>query len=114
MEEWVTVDCRACRLASEILHHRVYDSTSMPKITVDGKVIECKDRQMILQACLDNGMALPHYCYHPGLSIPASCRICLVEVEGIPKLVPSCQTAVREGMVVHSQSSKAIANQKQV
>src|SRR5215218_4102232 len=86
----------------------------MPTITVDGKSIECKDRQMILQACLDAGITLPYYCYHPGLSIPASCRICLVEVEGIPKLVPSCQTPVRDGMVVHSKSTKAIANQKQV
>jgi NADH-quinone oxidoreductase subunit G len=86
----------------------------MPRITVDGKSIEAKDRQMILQACLDAGYPLPHYCYHPGLSIPASCRICLVEVEGLPKMVPSCQTPVRDGMVVHSNSSKAIANQKQV
>src|SRR5712672_1832737 len=86
----------------------------MAKITVDGKRIECKDRQMILQACLDAGDALPYYCYHPGLSIPASCRICLVEVEGIPKLVPSCQTPVRDGMTVHSKSTKAIANQKSV
>jgi NADH-quinone oxidoreductase subunit G len=86
----------------------------MPKIIVDGAVIECKDRQMILQACLDAGGFLPHYCYHPGLSIPASCRICLVEVEGIPKLVPSCQTPVRDGMIVHSASPKAVANQKQV
>ncbi|HYO09896.1 MAG TPA: 2Fe-2S iron-sulfur cluster-binding protein [Tepidisphaeraceae bacterium] len=86
----------------------------MPKITVDGKTIDAKDRQMILQACLDAGMPLPHYCYHPGLSIPASCRICLVEVEGLPKLVPSCQTPVRDGMVVHSTSPKSIANQKQV
>ena len=86
----------------------------MPKITVDGKTIDCKDRQMILQACIDAGIQLPQYCYHPGLSIPASCRICLVEVEGIPKLVPSCQTPVRDGMVVHSKSTKAIANQKQV
>lgn len=69
---------------------------------------------MILQACVDAGKTLPHYCYHPGLSIVASCRICLVEVEGIPKLVPSCQTPVREGMVVHSTSPKAVANQKQV
>ncbi len=69
---------------------------------------------MILQACLDAGQALPHYCYHPGLSIPASCRICLVEVEGIPKMVPSCQTPVRDGMVVHSKSPKSVANQKQV
>jgi NADH-quinone oxidoreductase subunit G len=86
----------------------------MPKITVDGQTIECKDKQMILQACLDAGMELPHYCYHPGLSIVASCRICLVEVEGMPKLVPSCQTPVRDGMVVHAQSTKSIANQKQV
>jgi NADH-quinone oxidoreductase subunit G len=86
----------------------------MPKITVDGKSIEAKDRQMILQACLDAGTPLPHYCYHPGLSIPASCRICLVEVEGLPKLVPSCQTPVRDGMVIHSTSPKAVANQKQV
>src|SRR5882724_9626768 len=86
----------------------------MAKITVDGKTIDAKDRQMILQACNDAGVAIPQYCYHPGLSIPASCRICLVEVEGIPKLVPSCQTPVRDGMVVHSKSPKAVANQKQV
>ena len=86
----------------------------MPRITVDGKTIECRERINILQACLDAGIALPYYCYHPGLSVPASCRICLVEVEGIPKLVPSCQTPVRDGMTVHSKSSKAIANQKQV
>ncbi|MEZ0263695.1 MAG: 2Fe-2S iron-sulfur cluster-binding protein [Phycisphaerae bacterium] len=86
----------------------------MPKITVDGKSVEAKDKQMILQACLDDGLQLPYYCYHPGLSIVASCRICLVEVEGIPKLVPSCQTPVRDGMVVHTKSPKAVANQKQV
>jgi NADH-quinone oxidoreductase subunit G len=86
----------------------------MPTITVDGRSIDARQGQMILQACLDSGMVLPHYCYHPGLSIPASCRICLVEVEGLPKLVPSCQTPIRDGMVVHSQSTKAVANQKQV
>lgn len=86
----------------------------MPKITVDGKQIEAKDKQVVLQAILDAGLFLPHYCYHPGLSIPASCRVCLVEIEGIPKLVPSCQTQVRDGMVVHTQSPKSVANQKQV
>jgi NADH-quinone oxidoreductase subunit G len=69
---------------------------------------------MVLQACNDAALPLPQYCYHPGLSIVASCRICLVEVEGIPKLVPACQTPVRDGMVVHSKSPKAIASQKQV
>jgi len=86
----------------------------MPKITVDGQVIECKDRTNVLQACMDAGLEVPRYCYHPGLSVVASCRICLVEVEGIPKMVPSCQTPVREGMVVLTKSPKAVASQKQV
>ena len=86
----------------------------MPKITVDGAVLDAKPGQMILQACADAGVEIPQYCYHPGLSIVASCRICLVEVEGVPKLVPACQTPVREGMVVFAKSSKSIANQKQV
>ena len=86
----------------------------MPKITVDGKTIEAKQGQMVLQACNDAEVPVPQYCYHPGLSIVASCRICLVEVEGIPKLVPACQTPVRDGMVVYAKSSKSIANEKQV
>src|SRR5213592_4526344 len=86
----------------------------MPKITVDGTAIEAKSGQMILQACNEAGVPIPQYCYHPGLSIVASCRICLVEVEGAPKLLPACQTPVRDGMVVYAQSTKAIANQKQV
>src|SRR5947209_8652933 len=101
-------------MAREIWHKPVYHPSTMPKITVDGKSIDARDKQMILQACNDAGLPVPQYCYHPGLSIPASCRICLVEVEGLPKLVPSCQTPVRDGMVVHTNSSKAIANQKQV
>jgi len=86
----------------------------MPKITVDGKTLDAQPGQMILQACNDAGVEIPQYCYHPGLSIVASCRICLVEVEGVPKLLPACQTPVRDGMVVYAKSSKAIANQKQV
>ncbi len=92
----------------------LYTIPPMAKITVDGKTIDARQGQMVLQACIDAGIALPQYCYHPGLSIPASCRICLVEVEGLPKLVPSCQTPVRDGMVVYSKSTKAVANQKQV
>src|SRR5580658_3416040 len=91
-----------------------YYSSPMPKITVDGKSIDAKAGQMILAACNEANVDIPQYCYHPGMSIVASCRICLVEVEGIPKLVPACQTPVRDGMVVFAKSSKAIANQKQV
>src|SRR5688500_2499750 len=86
----------------------------MPTITIDGQRIEAQDGQMILQAALDAGLDLPHYCYHPGLSIVASCRICLAEVEGVPKLLPTCQTSVRDGMIVRTRSPKGIANQKQI
>ncbi len=86
----------------------------MPTITIDGQQIEAQDGQMVLQAALDAGIDIPHYCYHPGLSIVASCRICLAEVEGVPKLLPTCQTAVRDGMVVRTRSPRSIANQKHV
>ena len=86
----------------------------MPTITVDGQQIEAENGQMILQAAVDNGIDIPHYCYHAGLSIVASCRICLAEVEGVPKLLPTCQTPVRQGMVVRTKSPRSVANQKQV
>jgi NADH-quinone oxidoreductase subunit G len=86
----------------------------MKTITVDGHTVRCQEHQAVLQACLVAGVPIPYYCYHPGLLIVASCRICLVEVEGIPKLVPSCLTPVRDGMVVHSRSTKVVANQKAV
>jgi NADH-quinone oxidoreductase subunit G len=87
----------------------------MPKLSLDGKEIEFTNQRSILQAAIDAGVEVPHYCYHPGLSAPASCRICLVEVEGMPKLVPACYTPPKDGMVVHCRNStKAVANQKQV
>ena len=87
----------------------------MPKLTIDGRLIEFQGNKMLIQAALDAGVEVPHYCYHPGLSSPASCRICLVEVEGIPKLVPACYTPAKDGMVVHlKHSTKAVANQKSV
>ena len=53
----------------------------MPKIIIDGQTIECRDKVPVLQAALDAGMDVPHYCYHPGLSIVASCRLCLMETK---------------------------------
>jgi NADH-quinone oxidoreductase subunit G len=102
----------------------------MPRIMVDGKEIEYDGKKMILQAALDGGVEIPHYCYHPGMSIVASCRICLAEVfapnprndnklEPFPpgpggKLLPTCQTPAIDGMVVHTQTPRAISNQKAV
>jgi len=96
----------------------------MPELTINGKKHPFKPGQSILQAALDQDVEIPHYCYHPGLSVVANCRICLGEVwapnprsgklEPFPKLVPTCQQAATEGMVVYTDSPKAVANQKAV
>jgi NADH-quinone oxidoreductase subunit G len=96
----------------------------MPRITINGKAFEFEKGQTILQVALDNEIEIPHYCYHPGLSIVANCRICLGEVwapnpktgqlELIPKLLPTCQTPAGDGQVVYTDSPKAISNQKSV
>ena len=78
----------------------------MPKLTIDGQAIEVPAGTTILQACLQRGREIPHYCYHEGLSIAGNCRICLIEVEKQPKLVIGCYTPVAEGMVVHTDSDK--------
>ncbi len=75
----------------------------MAKITVDGTVVEVPDGSMLLPALLDAGVQVPHYCFHPKLSIDGSCRMCMVRVEGMPKLTISCNTPVRDGMVVDTR-----------
>ncbi len=97
----------------------------MATITINGQEVPFSPGQTILQAALAHDVEIPYYCYHPALSIVASCRICLVEVwapnprndnrlEPIPKLLPACQTQAQEGQVVYSNSPKAVANQKAV
>ncbi len=72
-------------------------------LTVDGRVLEAPQGATLLQVMLDAGMDIPHYCYHPKLSIDGSCRLCQVKIEGMPKLQISCNTQVRDGMVVNTQ-----------
>ncbi len=95
----------------------------MPKITIDNQVIECREGIPVLQAALEAGWDVPHYCYHPGLSIVASCRLCLMEMMApnpktqelswSPKLAPSCQTPVKDGLVCRFDSEKVRDNQKE-
>ena len=70
------------------------------KVTVDNRVIEAPEGATLLQVMLDAEMDIPHYCYHPKLSIDGSCRLCQVKIEGMPKLQISCNTQVRDGMKV--------------
>lgn len=77
-------------------------------ITVDGRELSVDAGQTILRAALDNGIDIPHFCYHPALSIAGNCRICVVEIEGAPKLQTSCSELVRDGMVVHTESKAVL------
>ncbi|QNN23251.1 2Fe-2S iron-sulfur cluster binding domain-containing protein [Planctomycetales bacterium ZRK34] len=96
----------------------------MPTIKIGDKVCEFEGRKTVLQVAQENGIEIPSYCYHPGLSIVASCRICLAEVaqpnpktgelQTIPKLVPTCQHPAVDGSEVYIQSEKTRANQKAV
>jgi NADH-quinone oxidoreductase subunit G len=86
----------------------------MAKITLDGREIEVRDGSTILEAANRHGAEVPHYCYHPGLSISGNCRMCLVEVEGMPKLVIGCYTQVKDGMVVNTKVDKVKQAQQSV
>jgi len=79
----------------------------MPSLSIDGREVNAPKGTTVIQAAETLGVFIPRYCYHPGLSIAGNCRICLVEVEKIPKLQIACNTYVTEGMVVHTKSEKA-------
>lgn len=78
----------------------------MPKFTLNGQEIEAKNGQTIIQAAEDHGIEIPHYCYHPDLPIDGNCRMCLVDVEKMPKLTPACTTIVNDNMVVRSDNQR--------
>ena len=86
----------------------------MVEIELDGKKVEITEGSMIMHAAEKAGTYIPHFCYHKKLSIAASCRMCLVEVEKAPKPMPACATPVTQGMVVRTKSEKAIQAQKSV
>ena len=69
-------------------------------LTIDGRPISVPKGTTVLQAAIESGIQVPYYCYHPGLGIDASCRVCLVKIEKMAKLQTSCSTPVGEGMVV--------------
>lgn len=78
----------------------------MPGLTIDTVPVEAPEGTTILEAAKTAGIQIPHLCYHPSLKIVGTCRLCLVEVESMPKLQTACSTEVRDGMVVRTKSSK--------
>lgn len=97
----------------------------MSLLKIDEHELEVPSGTMVLDAALKAGIEIPHYCYHPALSVAGSCRMCLVEVEGMPKLQTACSTPVSElpperkldgryDMVVRTRTDKVVAARKLV
>lgn len=75
-------------------------------LTIDGREVSADPEATLLEAARQNGIEIPTLCYLEGLTEVGACRLCLVHVEGTSKLLPSCTTAVEEGMVVRTQSEQ--------
>jgi len=77
-------------------------------LTIDGQPITVEKGRTVLQAAIDSGIKIPYYCYHPGLGIDGSCRVCIVKIEKMPKLQTSCSTPAADGMVVMTQTPDVV------
>lgn len=86
----------------------------MVEIELDGQKVEVVEGSMVIHAAEKANIYIPHFCYHKKLSIAASCRMCLVDVEKAPKPMPACATPVTQGMVVRTKTEKAIKAQQSV
>jgi NADH-quinone oxidoreductase subunit G len=78
----------------------------MPTLTIDGTEISVEKGTTIIRAAEQLGIEVPHYCWHPGLSIAGNCRMCLVDIEKMPKPQIACHIQCQEGMTVHTQTEK--------
>ena len=80
----------------------------MPKCTIDGREVDVPAGTTVIEAGLMVGIEIPHFCWHPDLPVDGNCRMCLVEIEKMPKLQIACNTVVTDGMVVRTTSEKAV------
>jgi NADH-quinone oxidoreductase subunit G len=86
----------------------------MVNIQIDGRPLQVASGTTVLNAAEQLGIVIPRYCYHPAFEPEGSCRMCLVEIEGLPKLDLACSTAVREGMKVWTSTPKVLQARKDV
>ena len=86
----------------------------MPTITIDGKTIECQSGRTVIEVALENGIDIPHFCYHPALSVSGNCRMCLVEIEKLPKLAIACSTLVADGQVISTINERSVKARESV
>jgi len=77
-------------------------------LTIDGRQVTVEKGKTVLQAAIEHGISVPYYCYHPGIGIDGSCRVCIVKIEKMPKLQTSCSTICTEGMVVSTRTPDVV------
>ncbi|MBR2841887.1 MAG: FAD-dependent oxidoreductase [Lachnospiraceae bacterium] len=77
------------------------------RLTIDGRQITCDENKTVLEAALDNGIYIPHLCYHEDLHPNGGCRLCVVKQEGVDGVITSCSTKVKEGMVIQTKDELA-------
>ncbi|MFO1480544.1 MAG: 2Fe-2S iron-sulfur cluster-binding protein [Turneriella sp.] len=80
----------------------------MAKIFVDGAEYEVDEKKNLIDALKEKGVEIPHFCYHSKLSVVGMCRICLIEVEGVPKFQAACNTPVKDGMKINAFGEKIV------
>jgi NADH-quinone oxidoreductase subunit G len=78
-------------------------------LTIDGRAVTVEKGKTVLQAAIESGISVPYYCYHPGIGVDGSCRVCIVKIERMPKLQTSCSTVCTDGMVVHTRTDDVVA-----
>jgi NADH-quinone oxidoreductase subunit G len=78
-------------------------------LTIDGQQVTVPKGKTVLQAAIEAGISVPYYCFHPGLTVDGSCRVCIVKIEKVPKLQTSCSTACTDGMVVTTRDPETTA-----
>ncbi len=78
-------------------------------LTIDGRQVTVEKGKTVLQAAIEAGISVPYYCFHPGLKVDGSCRVCIVKIEKMPKLQTSCSMACTEGMVVSTRDPETTA-----
>ena len=77
-------------------------------LTIDGRQVTVEKGKTVLQAAIENGISVPYYCYHPGIGIDGSCRVCIVKIEKMPKLQTSCSTLCADGMIVSTRTPDVV------
>jgi NADH-quinone oxidoreductase subunit G len=77
-------------------------------LTIDGRSVTVGKGTTVLQAAIEAGISVPYYCYHPGLGVDGSCRVCVVKIEKLPKLQTSCSTVCTDGMVVLTHDPEVV------